>query len=470
MSISGEIGRPIHEHDPSRIEIGPPNLKWVPLNAVNILPQVRTDYPEEAMIQLKDSLLEKDENGRVQINLLHPPTLNIFNSRTQARNYVRDLNACWDLDHNVTAVKPYDTGKGPLYAALIAGHRRILAIELAIDEIGINPDDVDVMFSVHEGMDFYAAMDLQYKENEHTRLNPWQDARAIASRYRAGVERGEFNSFADCARSMGVTAEKVSDAWRFYQLPMFLQDDVRDLRDTRFTYGKAIKIYEIAKALSASVMSKWARNELGLDEESMDEFNLELQKSSLEEIQRQMTQEDKDYIDYQLRDHRRSIARRSMEEVDKYVRVNVGDITDSSGITDFLILEDQELVDRSKNLKKLANTRNGTYIALASLLNQLVDDHDLIKRMNDESSIDQRVLRLVHSPSGRKVLARIVGLLDEIDGVIPDSLLSEALKIERTELVSRLTELREIEKLPEIVSSTADLYSRTNGNQGALIV
>jgi hypothetical protein len=268
---------------------------------------------------------------------------------------------------------------------------------------------------------------------------------------------------------MGISAEKVSDAWRFYQLPKFLQDDVRDGRDTRFTYGKAIKTYDIAKALSASVMSKWARNELGLDEESMEEFNLELQKSSLEEIQRQMTQEDKEYIDYQLREHRRSIARRSMEEVDKYVRVNVADISESAGITDFLTLEDQELLDRSKNLKKLANTRNGTYIALASLLNQLVDDHDLIKRMNDESSLDQRVLRLVHSPSGRKVLARIVGLLDEIDGVVPDSQLSQALKTERTELISRLTELRDLEKLPEIVSLTADLFSGPNGNQGALI-
>jgi hypothetical protein len=464
MNEGREIGRPIYEHCPDRIEIGPENVQWIPIKAVNILPQTRTEYTEEAMVQLEDSLMETDEDGRVKIKLLHPPTLNVFRSRTASRQYVEDLNACWELDNPVTtSIKPNKTENGDVYTVLIAGHRRMHAILRILEKNEIDLDRVDVAFSVEDDLDFYQALDLQYRENEHQRLSPWQDARAISSRYRAGVERGEFESFADCSRAMGVTPERVSDAWKFYQLPKFLQEEVRNQKDTRFTYGKAVHIYHLAHAYAVTIMSKWVRRELNLDDDQMRDFNTKLLSKSLEVILGDLDEADRDHIDYQLRDHRRSIAKRSMEDVKTYVKVNVLDITESAGVTEFMTLEDQRLIDRSKEQKKLALTRNGTFTLLSILLNQLVDDASIVHRMNRDSSIDERVLRLVHSPSGRRVLGRVTGLLEELDGAIPDQELVEAIGKERKSLIEALSELRDSNRLHDVVSSTANMYGSTNG-------
>lgn len=476
MLNSSELFRPVHVHDPDRMEVGPKHLYWIPLNAPTLLAQQRTEYNPEQMQQLKDAIIIEDVDDRTKISvdqntlddieLIHPPTINIFSSRTKSREYVRNLRECFELDIPLDSIKPYEIGGSNVYAAVIAGHRRTIAIREIVKERDIDSDKVDVLYSVHEDLDFYSAIDLQYRENKQSPLTTWQDARAISSRYRAGLSRGEFSTYADCSRAMGVSAERVSNAWKFCQLPKEFQEDVKNSRINRFDFGKAVYLYDIAHAVAVSMHSNWIENSVGMTDDRLAFVKSELLSTTLGDLLQYFDDTDLQYLDYQLKLHRVALARTNIANAREYTRTNTADILGSAGITDLMTVDELEIISFAKFLVKSKETARNTYHSLATLVLQIGDDIQKMARFNEADNF--RKLAIMHSPSARTVLRQLLDTFDGIDGNIPDNDFSEEYRSSMSWLVKKLNELEKSQTLPDIVTVSAQKTTPATPQLGML--
>jgi len=442
--------RAVDLRDPARYEVGPESLFWVPYGSVTQLPQQRTEIDAEALDGLKSALTVTGEDGRVGIDLLHPPTINVLDSRTQARQYVKDLNDCWRLDHPVTAIKPFGEAEGRIYPAQVAGHRRMLAIGQLLVEQSHDPEQTDVLTSVHYGLDFMSALDIQYRENRHQQLSPWQDARAIATRFKAGVARGEFKYFKECADKMGISPEKVSQAWRFNQLPEFAQDMVNNHASTRLTYGKAVALYDIAHAVAGRMtFQREHRSDMADD---MAAYLLEdIHRRSLEEITHDFDERDTIHYMHQVSVHSEAIARQRIDDARKYAKDNVADLRYHSSHGPILNATEYDSLNRARDLKALARTRTETYHFGAVVLNQIVSDTRRIEQMNDVADVDAEVEKITHSPRARRVIAEVIDVIASVDRVIPDPEFTALFERRVSQLVSELVAIGKEDQLPDEV-------------------
>lgn len=187
--------------------------------AFNLLSQTRQTIDPEGLQELASSLIDYDENGRPSINLIQPVTAGVF-TKKEAQAYLDNLNSTWSSDHRVEDLEATDESRTH-YLILFAGHRRMQAIKLAAEEIGLDIDALDIVFNAELGhsIKFSDAIRTQYRENFHKKPEPWEDAYAIIAIYRHGYINGRYASYADCARDLGVSEERVSKANRFYTLP-----------------------------------------------------------------------------------------------------------------------------------------------------------------------------------------------------------------------------------------------------------
>jgi hypothetical protein len=447
--------RKVDSRDPARLEVGPESLFWVPYGSVTQLPQQRTEIDADALDGLKSALTVTGEGDRVSIDLLHPPTINVIRSRAQARQYVRDLNDCWRLDHPVSAIKPFGEVEGIIYPAQIAGHRRMLAIGQLLVEQSHDPEKTDVLTSVHYGLDFMSALDIQYRENRHQQLSPWQDARAIATRFKSGVARGEFKFFKECADKMGVSPEKVSQAWRFNQLPEFVQNMVNNHMSTRLTYGKAVALYDVAHAVAGRMTFQQQHRSDMADDKSEDLLE-DIGRRSLEEMTLSLDERDSIHYMHQISLHSEAIAKKRIADARKYARDNVADLLYHSNHGPILTATEYDALNRAKDLKILAKNRTDIYHFGATVLNQLVADARTIEKMN--GAADTEVEKFIHSPRARRVIAEVIDVIASVDRVIPDREFTALFKVNVKKLVAELIAIGKEDQLPDEVHHALAVY------------
>lgn len=463
--MSHEALRPIAERDRTRLEVGPKDLHWVPLQGITMLPQQRVSYRGDQLEDLENALTRIDDDGVMHIELIHPPTLNVFDDQAAARQYVRDLNECFELEHPVDAIKPYPNPESQTYIALIAGHRRIHAITELVNKQERSPDKVDVACSVKYGHDFASAIDLQYRENEHRRLTPWQDARAVVTRYKIGVKRGEFSSFSECARKMGISPERVSHAYKFDQLPQFIKDEIKEDNQARLSYGKAVLLYPVAVEHVKYLHEEYLAT-AGLSDDELELARSEMDKASLAELEPYLSESGRERYEFQMRLARRKIAKTSKEGASVVAEGLVNDIRDAKRD----VMQHPELMsarDRARLLRQIKRDRTETYHALADVLLQLRDDADIIAELNEhvgESSSD-RIQQIVHTPAARRAINEIVSLLVDIDQEVPDELFRRRLDHSIGEIVMGLQGLPGDTVLPNQIHAVA-----YNGGQQTLSI
>lgn len=231
-----------------RIEVGPTEDLIAPIGVINMVSQVRQEYDPEDMEELKNAMIVQDEAGEQQIKLIQPITVGYFH-RTDLKKYLAKLNDTWGTTHQVEELEPVPGSHGRYYFLVVAGHRRTLAIEKAAEDIGIDLDRIDVVFHVLQGSDFTfrEGIKTQYRENFHKRPESWEDAIAINAILGEGLRSGEYHTFVDCAKDLGINPDRVSKAFRFNELPEIIRNMVEN---KTLSYGAATAIYDLAVAMA----------------------------------------------------------------------------------------------------------------------------------------------------------------------------------------------------------------------------
>lgn len=231
-----------------RVEVGPKEDLLAPLDVINMVSQVRQEYDPHDLAELKRAMIVEDEKGEKKIQLIQPITVGYFH-RTDLGHYLEKLNSTWGTEHSVSELNPVPGSHGRYFFVVVAGHRRTIAIRQAAEELGIDPSRIDVVFHVNRGTDFTfrEGIKTQYRENFHKRPESWEDAVAINAIFGEGLRSGEYSTYADCAKDLGVNPERVSRAYRFSELPEAIQNMVEK---KVLSYGAAAAVHTLAVALA----------------------------------------------------------------------------------------------------------------------------------------------------------------------------------------------------------------------------
>lgn len=259
------------------LDIGPENMRFVPLHLVNHnLTQTRRAYAQGPLQELQRSIVHEEPDGTHRYELQNAPHYN-FVPETDIYGYLSQhavayrtgsvvspdelIPCCWqDVDPSTSGT---DQGQEKGFIIVLSGHRRTKAIINDVVETGRNLDTVRITAFVDYARSLHTAIDKQYRENNHERLSPFEDAQAIHYRYTYGLGNiitrndgtvgPEFISAADCARRLGVSYDKVLNAISFMRLPQTVQDRVEH---GFLPYSRALDIYQVMRAYAGYCVRK----------------------------------------------------------------------------------------------------------------------------------------------------------------------------------------------------------------------
>ena len=211
------------------IRFGPSHVDYVPITAINELPQVRVAYNREALDELATAIvnnpdIDADTPETEDFDLLHPLNLGRHDAAS-AKRYIKDHGDYY----GIPSAKRSDAGslvamEDGSKIISIAGHRRKRAIAVLMGRYDIDPLDVQVAADVRWNIGFAEAQGMQLRENVYDRPPAQDEARAIALFYQDIVARehkqphiGKF------AAQLGFSETKVRDALAFSSLPDSVQ-------------------------------------------------------------------------------------------------------------------------------------------------------------------------------------------------------------------------------------------------------
>ena len=227
-------GRPI-------AEFGNERIMKIPHNAINILPQIRTEFDYEKLEELADSMpLAGDVDGL--IHELMEPLIVGLHDRESAERYLVQYNLAHDTSYDVNGLMPYVINGVEYFVIHIGGERRYRAAEILINRHGYSPESV-MMCGVHENITYVDALPKQFIEN-NARVNPPPQDEARAIRQYIEMMRVIEPKYtqADCAKKFAVYADKVHDAIVFTDYPKSMQELAK-----YYPYSWVINVEEIFK-------------------------------------------------------------------------------------------------------------------------------------------------------------------------------------------------------------------------------
>lgn len=409
-------------------------------SAVNLLTQVRQQIEPSEMQELVNAVIVENDSGERSINIIQPVTLGAF-TKDELAGYLKKLNEVWGSNHTIDELTPLNSSE-EYYLIVVAGHRRMLAIAQAAEQLGKNIDDLDIIFNVEWGSEltFRKAIQTQYRENFHKKPESWEDAFAISAIFREAKESKEYETYADCARALGITEERVAKAHRFQTLPETTQQLVRDkalsyTRGLMLTELFAILAYDrcserTSKKAKKEMATKLIQNKLYLSEAM--EFVLKRDQKDLEvDFARHSSKAITFQTDKQLRDYIASI-RRSILEHDQLMLIIVSE-------------EEKRKEDRRKQEQE---ARQVAISALRIFIGLLGADQQAIK--NEQKPVLTK----------NKIMTHLLGVVfAQIDSI--DTLLEEDSE-EAVAAAKRMVE----ELIADIKDNEVDLFtsSTTNGN------
>lgn len=228
---------------PGRVEFGNITSEWVRLDEINRLAQTRQNYDPEALQELADSMLIQNENGILQFELIHDLTVAEFNDK-EFENFLKDHEDFYDKEVDRSNLKRSEDGS---WRIVIAGHRRSLAAELNCRNANVPTSEAFVKASIKNGISFEEALVLQLRENVHLRPPAIDEAKQIDRYFRLRSRReGSRPTIASCARILGFSESKVSEALRFAQLPAEVQ---KEASRGMISYGHAVELFSYNEVL-----------------------------------------------------------------------------------------------------------------------------------------------------------------------------------------------------------------------------
>lgn len=228
-------------------EVGPKQPELVCLADFNALTQTRQSYDPEAIDELAQSMIECDSATGVVtgLKLINAPLVGRFSKEALA-NYIDDLNDLFETSHSVDQLTPTSDGS---YLVLIAGHRRSLALNRAVEIAGGTSRDLLVRTVVVDNISFADAFKDQTIENIHDRPPAQDEAEAIAKycafRQRRMGDGDARVSVAQCARELSLKPKKVRNALKYAELPQRVKGFVNN---GVLTYTDGVLINDVQRA------------------------------------------------------------------------------------------------------------------------------------------------------------------------------------------------------------------------------
>lgn len=235
----------------ARTEFGNSHSEWVCVADLNRLEQTRQHYDPEAIAELADSMVTYDHNGLAQFELIHDLMVGVFDEDT-LEAYLSDHEDFYDTAVDRDALKK---GSDGMWRLVIAGHRRSLGVEMNCKKADILFEDAFIRSSVKQHISFEEALVLQLRENVHLRPPAIDEARQIDRYFRLRTRREKSRpSIASCARVLGFSETKVSEALRFAQLPVEVQ---REANKGMISYGHAVELFSYVEVLKTYYSRKY---------------------------------------------------------------------------------------------------------------------------------------------------------------------------------------------------------------------
>lgn len=363
-----------------RVEVGPKEDLLAPLDVINMVSQVRQDYNPHDLAELRQAMIVEDDDGEKRIQLIQPITVGYFH-RTDLKKYLTKLNATWGTKHTIDEQVPLPGSHGRYYLLVVAGHRRTITIRQAAEEIGVNPSRVDVVFHVLDGTEltFREGIKTQYRENFHKRPESWEDAVAITAILSEGVRSGEYKTFADCARDLGIPPERVSKAFRFSELPQAVQGRVEK---GALGYGAALEIHQIAVAKAHNL----ARGRYAAEE--MKEFLFKFKNGTalLSDAWGHLTSDERKDWKETVLNHADNVSElRTMRDVRQYAKDECNDYVWQEQLS--LVQESESVALKKAQRRSVTAVRRILRNALGDIVSQLDSEIDRIDN-GEESQVD----------------------------------------------------------------------------------
>ncbi len=333
-----------------RIEVGPDKPYFAPVDRFNMLSQVRQGLDEEELRELTDALIITEDGDRRSIKLLQPVTAGLFH-RAELEPYLKRINSTWRSTHTIEEMTPLVEGED-YYLVVIAGHRRTVAVRRAAEKIGQDTDLVDMEFHLMLGsqLTFRNAIITQYRENFHKRPESWEDAQAISAILEEGTQAGDYKTFADCARDLGVTEERVSRAHRFQGLP----DPVKELVEKDvLQFGRAISLNDLFSVLAYNASHE------GLDDETKKDLlaRIVANKLYLPDAMKHVDEESARLLQTSFMHHASKVAKlKNHYETQVYVKELIESIL-NNGQLGFMLETEEQIRKEEKRRERFSDRR-----------------------------------------------------------------------------------------------------------------
>jgi hypothetical protein len=227
--------RPEYSPD-ERILIGPEAPVFLCPNIVNELPQVRTRYDDDSLLELarsmvKGDLPEENEHNifsldelKAKLILINPQVVGRFSTLERAQEYLDAHADHYGLDIPRAAESLAQADDGYYYLR-IAGHRRRRAIGLLQARFGIADEQLGIASTPHTDITFEEALGLQLRENIYEAPPAHEEARSIERYYNyLAHKEGRQPTIKALAGHLGMSPSKVGTALAFASLPHEVQD------------------------------------------------------------------------------------------------------------------------------------------------------------------------------------------------------------------------------------------------------
>jgi ParB-like chromosome segregation protein Spo0J len=174
---------------------------------INILPQMRQTFYREEQDELSSSIALK--------GVLNAPIVALF-TRAELEQYLSIINNLWHRTITPYGLKSCRVKGQRFWLVLLAGERRIRSYEPLVRK-GVRSRLLQVV--IHEHIDPFDAVDIQFSENSHRRVLPHEEAHAYAQYWALHTARGQPLNLSRFSQRIGRSAGAVRSALRFVKLP-----------------------------------------------------------------------------------------------------------------------------------------------------------------------------------------------------------------------------------------------------------
>jgi len=252
-NVESLIGLDLDTSAEGFVDVGPEKMGWTNLGALNILPQIRTEFDSSNLESLADAMIV-DDDGVMAVRLIHPLSVSVHTTPESATRYLEDHASYYQIpeEQRITLedLSPNDEGH---FEILGMGNRRTITLRSIMTSRGIPLDQARVSSSQYMDAPFKLMHSLQSRENTYVAPNPADDARSIQLYYDWHIdEYGTVPSNTKIAGYFGFSRSKVKECLEFARLPEDIKQYAYDgLVGRLLPFSTVLKLGELYGAYTA---------------------------------------------------------------------------------------------------------------------------------------------------------------------------------------------------------------------------